>query len=88
MIIDFLLNFLLLIVGSVFSILPSVSTLPTIAGFDIDTFMVNGMGMLNTYFTTFWPVAIMFQGFLALMLYYILKMGLRFFLGHRAPGHV
>jgi len=87
MILDFILNFVLLIVGAIFSFLPIVSTLPTIGGFDIDSQMVLGMGYLNSFFTAFWPVAVMFQGFLVIMLYYALKMLLRFFLGHRAPGH-
>ncbi len=87
MILTLLLNFLVLIVGVVFSWLPKVTALPTINGYDIDAALVTGMGYVQTFFTTFWPLQIMFNGFLVLMAYYIVKMTLRFFLGHRSPGH-
>jgi hypothetical protein len=86
MIVDLLLNVLLLVIGAIFSILPIVYTLPTIAGYDIDAALVSGIGQFNVFTTAFWPLSVMFQGFLVIMLYYALKMGLRFFLGHRAPG--
>jgi hypothetical protein len=87
MITDLFLNFVLLIFGAIFSILPIVDKLPTIAGYDIDGAMVLGMGYLNSFFNAFWAESIMFQGFLVIVVYYILKMGLTFFLGHRMPGH-
>ncbi len=86
MIINILINVIVLIIGAIFSWLPIVSTLPTIAGYDIDGALVSGMGYFNTFTTTFWPVAYMFQAFLFLMAYYLLKIGIIFFLGHRAPG--
>lgn len=87
MIIAFLLNFVVLIIGAIFSLLPAVETLPTIGGFDIDAALVTGIGQLNAFVTAFWPVKIMFVGFLFLMGYYAFKIGLKFLIGHRAPGH-
>ncbi len=87
MLIALLLNLLVGIVGIFFSWLPQVDTLPAIGGYDVDTALVSGMGYLNTFFTTFWPLKIMFTGFLVLMGYYIVKLVLRFFLGHRSIGH-
>jgi hypothetical protein len=87
MIIILILNVIVLIVGVIFSWLPLVDTLPTIFGYDIDNALVVGMGYTNVFFETFWPLAILFQGFLILMFYYMIKMTLRPFLGHRAPPH-
>lgn len=86
MIVAFLFNLIVLVIGAVFSILPAVTTLPTINGFDIDAALVSGMGQVHTFFITFWPLSIMFQGFLFLMGYYALKIGIRFIIGHRAPS--
>lgn len=85
MIVMLILNVLVLILGAVFSWLPQVTTLPSIVGFDIDTALVTGVGQMHAFFVSFWPVYIMFQGFLVLMGYYALKLAIRFFLGHRAP---
>lgn len=86
MIIAFLFNLIVLIISAVFSILPQVTTLPTIAGFDIDAALVTGMGEVNAFFTAFWFAKYMFLGFLVLMSYYSLKLIIRFIVGHRAPG--
>jgi ABC-type phosphate/phosphonate transport system permease subunit len=86
MIINLLIGLITLILGAIFSWLPIVTTLPTIAGFDIDGALVTGMGQFNTFVTTFWPLDYMFKAFLVLMGYYGLKMLITFFLGHRAPG--
>ena len=87
MIVTLFFNLIILIVGSIFSlpIFPEIKTLPTIFGFDIDTALVNGMGYVHTLFNTFWVLGIMFNGFLFLGAYYIGKLVLQFFLGHRAP---
>lgn len=84
MIVNLFLNILVLFLGGIFSWLPQVETLPTIVGFDIDAYMTLGVGYLATVFTSFWPLGIMFQGFLVLMGYFLVKMVLRFFLGSRA----
>lgn len=87
MIISLLLNILVLIIGVIFSWLPNVDTLPSILGYDIDGALVTGMGYARTFFVTFWPLTILFEGFGILMIYYVIKMTLRFFIGHRAPPH-
>ena len=86
MIIAFLFNLIVIIIGSIFSLLPTVTTLPTINGVDVDSAMVVAMGELHTFTTAFWPLAIMFNGFLFIMAYYAFKVGLRFIIGHRAPS--
>ena len=68
-----------------FSWLPDVVTLPTIVGYDIDTALVNGMGYVKSFFGTFWFMTVMFEGFLFLMGYYVIKMTLRLLLGNRIP---
>lgn len=85
MIIVLFLNLLVMIVGTIFSWLPEITTLPTMFGYDIDTALVTGMGYVQTFFNTFWVLEIMFQGFLILMLYFLTKMVIRFFIGHRTP---
>lgn len=86
MIITLLLNLVVLILGVIFSWLPVVTSLPEIMGYDIDGALVTGVGYMQTFFYTFWPFQIIFQGFLILMVYYTIKIVLKFFLGHRAPG--
>lgn len=86
MIINFLLNIIVLVVGAIFAWLPDVTVLPTIGGYDIDSAFVTGIGSFNTFTQTFWPLKIVFTGFLFLMGYYAIKIGVKFFLGHRAPG--
>ncbi len=66
--------------------LPQILTLPTVLGFDLDSALILGIGEMTNLFNTFWPLAIIFQGFLVLLAYYSIKMLLRLLLGHRAPG--
>jgi len=87
MIITLLLNILVLVVAVIFSWLPDVTTLPALLNYDIDGALVTGVGYAKTFFITFWPLGILFQGFTILMLYYVIKIILRFFIGHRAPSH-
>lgn len=86
MIIGAFLQIIVDIVAIILSWLPNVTTLPTIAGYDIDTALVTGVGYFNAFSTAVWPLAMVWQGFLVLMSYYSIKMLLKFFLGHRAPG--
>ena len=86
MIVNLLINLVVLIIGSIFSWLPQVTTLPTIGGFDIDSAMVTGVSQLKQFMVPFWPISYMFAGFLFLMGYYSLKIGINFFFGHRTPG--
>lgn len=74
------------LLGVLLSWLPDVTTLPNILDYDIDATLVSGMGMFNSFASAFWPVQIVFSGFLFLTIYFSIKMILKFFLGHRAPG--
>jgi hypothetical protein len=85
MIINLLINLVVIILAGIFSLLPVVTTLPQIGGFDIDGALVSGVGQMKSFFEAFWPLEYMFEGFLVLMLYYSGKMILRAILGHRAP---
>jgi hypothetical membrane protein len=75
------------ILNIIFSWLPIVTTLPTVNGYDIDGALLSGMGQLNLFMITFWPMQIMFNGFIIIMGYYGIKMTLRLFFGSRAPAH-
>jgi hypothetical protein len=86
MITNLLINLVVLILGAIFSWLPQVTVLPKINGYDIDGALVTGIGQLNVFMMTFWPIKYMFYGFIFLMGYYAIKMAVTFFLGHRAPG--
>jgi hypothetical protein len=86
MVLQLLAQIILGILTILFGWLPQITTLPPIGGYDIDTALVNGVGFFYTYANAVWPVEVAFQGFLFLMGYYLLKMLLKFFLGHRAPG--
>ncbi len=86
MIVILLINLISILLGGIFSWLPEVKTLPNIGGFDVDTALVNGMGYTHQFMATFWPLEVMFQGFLVLMAYYSLKMVVKIFLGHRTPS--
>ena len=85
MLIMLLLNVIVIAIGGIFVWLPEVRTLPMIAGYDIDSQLLLGMGYVNRFFETMWPLQIMWSGLLFLVAYYIIKMGVRFLLGHRAP---
>lgn len=85
MLINLVLNVIVLFIGALFSWLPAVTALPTIAGFNIDAALVTGIGSFNRFITFYWPIYILFQGALFLVGYYTIKIGLRFLLGHRAP---
>lgn len=85
MIINLFLNVVVLILGAVFSWLPQITTLPNIVDYDIDTALVTGVGQLKSFLQAMWPIGVMFQGFLAILFYFTIKIILRFFLGHRSP---
>jgi len=86
MIINLFLNVIVLFIGAIFSWLPPITALPSIANFDLDTALTNGMGMVHTFFNSFWAIGYMFEGFLVLMAYFGVKMAIKFVLGHRTPG--
>ncbi len=86
MIFQALINMFIILIGAVLSWLPVVTKLPAVNGYDIDTALVQGMGFFYSVETNIWPLGIVFAGFIFLIGYYTLKMVLKFFLGHRAPG--
>lgn len=87
MIVNLILNVFILILGALFSWLPQVTTLPFIVDYDIDTALNTGVGQLYTFLNAFWPIYIMFQGFLFILGYFAIKMVLKFFLGSRSPSN-
>lgn len=74
------------IMGIILWPLPTITTLPTIGGYDIDGTLTNGMSLFNAYATAVWPVHDVVVGALVLFGYYGLKMLLKLVIGHRAPG--
>ncbi len=87
MLVYLVLNLITLVLNGIFGWLPVVEHLPTINGYDIDGALVSGVGMFNRLAENIWPLLDMFYAFLVLLGYYVVKMGLKFILGHRAPGH-
>lgn len=87
MITTIILDLVTFVIKFVSELWPVVETLPVINGFDIDGTLVLGLAQVNQFFETFWPLAIMFGGFLFLMGYYIIKMTVKFVFGHRTPGN-
>ena len=81
----YLILFVTSLLTAVFSWLPQVETLPEILGLDIDAYLVLGMGYFYSFATAFWPLYDLFVGVTFYIGYLVLKMVLRFFLGHRAP---
>lgn len=83
MIINLLLNVVVLFLGALFSWLPEITVLPQIGGFDIDAYLILGMGYIATIGEAFWFLPIIFTGFLFIMGYFVIKMVIRLFLGNR-----
>lgn len=86
MIINLLLNLIVLIIGSVFSWLPRVEKLPEIIGFDVDAFLVQGIGYIGTISDYLWPVTLVFGAALIVGFYLGLKLMIKLIMGHRAPN--
>jgi hypothetical protein len=86
MIFYFVLLFITSILTTIFSWLPTVTTLPTINGINVDTSLVEAVGMFHAYVTSIWVLGDLFEGVIFYVSYLAIKMALRFFLGHRAPG--
>jgi hypothetical protein len=86
MIITAVINLFVFLLGIILSWLPTITTIPPIVGYDIDGALVSGVGDFHAFVSYFWPLYDLWLGFLILMAYYMTKMVLRFFLGHRAPG--
>ncbi len=86
MIILFLIDVFITILGIIFSFLPAVTVLPNIFGYDIDSALVTGIGSVNQFIFYFWPVGYLYQGFLVILGYHIAKITFRLFFGHRTPS--
>jgi hypothetical protein len=85
MIFNFLINFVILLFGAVFDVLPHVRTIPVILGVDIDSVLVNGVGYINGFVTPIWPLRYMLDGAFVILFYHALKLSLQVMLGSRAP---
>lgn len=86
MIITGVLNAIVNFLNFFFAILPDGSRLPTIAGYDIDTALQNGMGQVHFFINAIWPLQDMFYAFLVILAYLGVKILVRLFLGQRTPG--
>jgi len=86
MLVQAILQSLIFIFTASFSWLPEVTTLPTVLDVDIDAALVTGIGILNAFAQTVWPLADLMAGFGLLLTYFAFKMFLKFLIGHRAPG--
>lgn len=86
MIISTILDLITFFVSIITHLLPTVTTLPNIAGFNIDSALVSGVGQLNQFTNAFWPIADMLFAFFALVSYYILKKIAILILGSRSPA--
>jgi len=85
MITQLLIIVLMSILSILFALLPTVTVLPSIAGFDIDTAIGNGVAVLYRLFELFWPLEILLQGLLFLLGYFALKLLVKVFFGSRLP---
>lgn len=81
----YLLLFVTTILSEVFSFLPVVTKLPSFLGADVDGSLVSGISMLHNITGTFWMIGDVLTGFTILLGWYVTKMVLVLFLGHRAP---
>lgn len=86
MLLQFFLNWIITLLEILFSWLPNVTTLPTIGGYDLDGALVTGVASFKEFILVVWPIGVVFDAFMILMLYYLTKMMLKFFLGSRAPA--
>ena len=68
------------------SSLPSVTTLPTVDGVNLDSTVSQAVAYFHTITTTMWYLGDVWTGALILLSYYSIKMLLRLVLGNRAPG--
>ena len=76
----------IIILSILFSWTGVVDSLPSIGGYNLDSALVGGVAMFQTYADSVWPIRDVFIGFGFMLTYYTIKMILKFFLGHRAPG--
>lgn len=82
----YLILFITSVLNVTFSWLPKVETLPVIMGIDVDAQLVLGMNLINRLSELFWMMGDLLIAAKVMLGYYMIKMVLKFFLGHRAPG--
>lgn len=68
-----------------FFFLPVVNTLPNIAGYDIDTALVTGVGQAYQFAGVIWPIYDVLLGALVLWTFHALMLFVKLLIGHRAP---
>lgn len=85
MIWTYMFIFISSVLNAVFSFLPTVTTLPTIFGINMDAQLVGAVGVLNDIGQYYWPIRDLFVGVIFFLTYRVIMLVLRFFLGHRAP---
>ncbi len=87
MIVQLFINAVIDILNTAVGWLPVVTSLPTVNGFDFDTALSTGVGSMRSFFGTFWPLAIIFEGFMVLVIYYGAMLVIKIILGSRTPTH-
>ena len=66
--------------------LPLVTTLPTIAGFDIDSALVSTIGQFYTFANVVWPIYDVMIGAAFIWSFHLLMLFIKALIGHRAPS--
>lgn len=66
--------------------LPSVSTLPTIGGYDIDGTLVSGVGATYAFANVVWPIYDVLIAASFIWGFHLLMLFLKALIGHRAPN--
>lgn len=85
MIIVFILECITTFLAILFGWLGTVDRLPVVLGYDIDTTLLTGVGYITGLFSTYWPLYYVMGGFAILTTYYLIKMIIIAWLGHRMP---
>jgi hypothetical protein len=85
MIWTYIFIFISSVLNGVFSFLPTVTTLPTIFGINLDAQLTGAVGVLNDIGTYYWPIRDLFVAVAFFLTYRVIMLVIRFFIGHRAP---
>ena len=71
--------------GVVFSVFGTVTTLPNVLGFDIDSALITGIQYFNQIATVFWPLKLELLGVLSIFAYIGIKKIIIITMGSRSP---
>ena len=85
MLISSLLSVIANVLTVILSFLPAVTTLPNIAGYDIDTALTTGVGQAYQFANVVWPIWDVLLGALFLWTFHLLMLFVRLLIGHRSP---